>query len=367
MKKELVCKHIKELIPYQPGKPIEELERELGIQNSIKLASNESPVGPSPAVTAAIRKALKNLNRYPDGGGFYLKKDLARKWRLDMSNFILGNGTNEILELIAKTFLMPGEEAIMGHPSFVVYQLAVQGVNGKKIVVPLKEYTHDLVSMFRAVTRKTKMIFIANPNNPTGTMVSDDEVDSFMRRIPERVIVVMDEAYSEYVTRRDFPETLKYLREGRNIIILRTFSKIYGLAGLRIGYGMARKDLVYEMNRARQPFNTNSLAQVAATAALRDKEYVKKLKKMNTEGRQFLYTSLDKMGIEYVPSEANFILVRVGDADRVYKSLLEKGVIVRPMAGFGMKEHIRVTIGIPAENRRLIRSLKAVNSGVRHK
>lgn len=367
MKKELVCKHIKGLIPYQPGKPIEELERELGIKNSIKLASNESPAGPSPAVRAAVRNALKDLNRYPDGGGFYLKKDLARKWRLSIPNFILGNGTNEILELIAKTFLMPGEEAIMAHPSFVVYQLAVQGVDGKRVVIPLRDYTHDLVSMAGAVTKKTKMIFIANPNNPTGTMVNDDEVDSFMKKIPERVIVVMDEAYYEYVTRKDYPETLKYLREGRNIVILRTFSKIYGLAGLRIGYGMAREDLVYEMNRARQPFNTNSLAQVAAIAALKDKEYVRKLKRLNTEGKKFLCDSLDRIGMEYVPTEANFILVKVGDAGRVYQSLLQKGVIVRPMAGFGMKEHIRITIGLPAENRRLIRALKAASSEQRHK
>lgn len=358
--KELVCKHIKELIPYQPGKPIEELERELGIKSSVKLASNESPVSPSPLAVEAIKKGLRDLNRYPEGGGFYLTKALSKKWSLKQSNFILGNGTNDVLELIAKTFLMPKEEAIMAHPAFIVYQLAVQGVNGKRVVVPLKDFTHDLVKMADAVTSRTKLIFIANPNNPTGTMVGDNEMKRFMKRVPKRVIVVVDEAYFEYVTRRDFPKTLEYLKQGRNIIILRTFSKIYGLAGLRIGYGMAKEELVNEMHKARQPFNTNSLAQMAAIASMKDREYVKKVKKLNNDGKICLYDHLKKMGVECVPSETNFILVKVQNAGGVYKKLLKKGVIVRPMEGYGLKEYLRITIGLPAENRRFIKALKEV-------
>lgn len=358
--KELVCKHIKELIPYQPGKPIEELERELGIKNSVKLASNESPMGPSPLAAEAIKKGLRDLNRYPEGGGFYLTKALSKKWSLKQSNFILGNGTNDVLELITKTFLMPKEEAIMAHPAFIVYQLAVQGVNGKRVVVPLKDFIHDLAKMADAVTSRTKLIFIANPNNPTGTMVGDNEMKRFMKRVPKSVIVVVDEAYYEYVSRRDFPEMIEYLRQGRNIIILRTFSKIYGLAGLRIGYGMAKEELINEMHKARQPFNTNSLAQMAAIASMKDRKYVKKVKKLNSKGKTFLYDQLEKMGIEFVSSETNFILIKVDNAGGVYKKLLKKGVIVRPMEGYGLKEYVRVTIGLPAENRRFIRTLKEV-------
>lgn len=358
--KEPVGKHIRGLIPYEPGKPIEELERELGIKNSIKLASNENPVSPSPLVVQALKKNLKVLNRYPDGGGFYLKKALSNKMGLKMSNLILGNGSNEIIELIAKTFLMPREEAIMGHPAFIVYQLSVQGVNGKKIIVPLKNLTHDLMGMAAKITNQTRLIFIANPNNPTGTMVTDMEMRRFMNKVPKRVIVVVDEAYYEYVTRNDFPNTIDYLKKGRNIIILRTFSKIYGLAGLRIGYGMANEKLIKELNKVRQPFNTNSLAQIAALTSLGDREYIKRNRKSNKEGREYFYKNFHEMGLQYTPSEANFVLVKVGDGKDIYKRLLKKGIIVRPMGGYGLPEYIRVTIGLPIENKKFIKVFKEV-------
>ena len=358
--KGFVGKHIKGLIPYEPGKPIEELERELGIKNSIKLASNESPIGPSPIVIQVLKKCLKALNRYPDGGGFYLKKALSKKMGLKISNFILGNGSNEIIELIAKTFLMPGEEAIMGHPAFIVYQLSVQGVNGRKIIVPLKNLTYDLMGMAERITNHTKLIFIANPNNPTGTMVTDKEMKRFMNRVPNRVIIVVDEAHYEYVSRNDFPNTMDYLKKERNIIILRTFSKIYGLAGLRIGYGMAKEKLIKELNKVRQPFNTSSLAQIAALASLEDREHIKRNQRLNKEGREYFYRHFHEMGLQYTPSETNFVLVKVGDGKDVYNKLLEKGVIVRPMGGYGLPEHIRVTIGLPRENKKFIRVFKEV-------
>lgn len=358
--KELVGKHIKQLIPYEPGKPIEELERELGIKNSVKLASNESPLSPSSSVIQALKKGLKDLNRYPDGGGFYLKRALSKKWGLRMSNILLGNGSNEIIEMIAKTFLLPGQEAVMAHPAFIIYQLSVLGVDGKRIIVPLKDFTHDLIAMAERITDKTKLIFIANPNNPTGTMNTESEMGEFMRRVPSRVIVVVDEAYFEYVTRRDYPKTIDYLKKGKNIIILRSFSKIYGLAGLRVGYAMAKEGLINEINRVRQPFNTNSLAQLAAVTALKDKEHIRKNCRLNSEGKRYLCKQLTEMDIEYIPSETNFILINVGNGNKVYKKLLRKGVIVRPMGGYSLPEYIRVTIGLHGENRRFIKELKEI-------
>lgn len=342
--------------PYVPGKPIEELERELGIANSVKLASNENPVGPSPAALAAIRDSFADINRYPDGSGYYLKRELSRALSVSEDELILGNGSNELLDIAAKTFLRDGDEAVMAAPSFVVYFMAVQSVGGKSIQVPLKNYTHDLAAMADAVTPKTKMIFIANPNNPTGTFNRKDEFGRMMERISDDILVVLDEAYYEYVSAPDYPDSMKYLRTEKNVLILRTFSKIYGLAGLRLGYGIAKKEILSDMNRLREPFNTNTIAQKAAIAALRDSEHVAKSKSINETGKEYLYGELNSMGIKYVPTEANFIYIPFEGAMALYEKLLKLGVIIRPMG----PNSVRVTIGLPEENRRFIEALKAV-------
>lgn len=342
--------------PYVPGKPVEELERELGIANSIKLASNENPVGPSPAALAAIGDSFADINRYPDGSGFYLKGELSRALSVSEDELILGNGSNELLDIAAKTFLKDGDEAVMATPSFVVYFMAVQSVGGRSVQVPLKNYTHDLVAMADVVTPKTKMIFIANPNNPTGTFNRKDEFDRMMERISDDILVVLDEAYYEYVSDPDYAESMKYLRSNKNVLILRTFSKIYGLAGLRLGYGIAKKEIISDMNRLREPFNTNMIAQRAAIAALKDSEHVANSKRINESGKKYLYGELDDIGIMYVPTEANFIYIPFEGAMALYEKLLIQGVIIRPMG----PNAVRVTIGLPEENRRFIEALRTV-------
>ena len=359
--KKLVSEEIEALVPYPPGKPIEEVERELGIKGSIKLASNENPLGPSPKAVDAVTNALKNLNRYPDGGCYYLKEKLASRLDVKPDNIIIGNGSNEIIELVVRTFLRPGEEAVMGNPSFAVYPLAVPAAGGKAVLVPLdKNLAHDLNAMADAITDRTKIVFIANPNNPTGTMVAKKELDRFYRRLPEDIILVLDEAYYEFVTSRDFPNSFEYLKEGRNVVILRTFSKIYGLAGLRIGYGIAPEKLVFYMNKVRQPFNVNSLAQIAAMAALNDNEHIKKSQTNNREGLDYLFKELKAIGLECVPTQANFFLIKVGRGKEIYEALLRQGVIVRPMASYGLGEYIRVTVGLPEENKRFVEAIKQV-------
>jgi histidinol-phosphate aminotransferase len=347
--------HISALRPYIPGKPIEELEREFGIKNSIKLASNENPIGPSPAAVRAIAAGLKKtLNRYPDGNGYYLKNALAEKLSVKPEEIILGNGSNELLDIAARTFLAPGDEAVMAHPSFVVYSMAVQAAGGKAIQVPLRDYRHDLDAMLNAVTPKTKMLFIANPNNPTGTMNTKEELDKLMRKIRDGILVVVDEAYYEYVTDTGYADSFKHFRTGRDVLILRTFSKIYGLAGLRIGYGIAHREIIAEMNKVRAPFNTNSVAQRAAIEALKDKDHIKKSKEINNRGKIYLYKELSSLGIRHVPTEANFIYMPVADSMNIYKKLLYSGVIVRPMGA----DAIRVTIGLPEENKKFTNALK---------
>ncbi|MBT9537612.1 MAG: histidinol-phosphate transaminase [Nitrospirae bacterium] len=349
--------HISALRPYIPGKPIEELERELGIKNSIKLASNENPAGPSPAAVRAITAGLKKtLNRYPDGNGYYLKNALAEKLSVKPEEIIIGNGSNELLDIAVRTFLAPGDEAVMAHPSFVVYSMAVQAAGGKAIHVPLKDYKHDLDAMLSAVTLKTKMLFIANPNNPTGTMNTKEEFDRLMSKIRDGILVVVDEAYYEYVTDTGYADSFKYFRDSRDILILRTFSKIYGLAGLRIGYGIAHQEIITEMNKVRAPFNTNSIAQKAAIESLKDKGHIKKSKGINDKGKKYLYKELSSLGIRHVPTEANFIYMPVADSMNIYKKLLHDGVIVRPMG----PDAIRVTIGLPEENKRFIKAMKSV-------
>jgi histidinol-phosphate aminotransferase len=352
--RRLTSDNILGLVPYSPGKPVEELERELGITGSIKLASNENPLGPSPKAIAAITGHLHKLNRYPDGAGFYLKEGISRKHGWPTEGIILGNGSNELLDIIVRTFLLPGEEAIYAEPSFVVYKMAAQAADRAGVAVPLKDGRHDLIAMADRINDRTKLIFIANPNNPTGTMNTSGEMKALMERVPEDVIVVLDEAYYEYVTDRDYPDTMGYLRDGRRIIILRTFSKIYGLAGLRIGYGFASPEMVDLMNRVRQPFNTNSLAQVAALAALGDDAHVQTSIRVNEEGKKYLYGELDRLKVSYLPTQANFIYMDLGrDVREVYARLLDEGVIVRPMG----PAVIRVTVGLKEENGRFISAL----------
>jgi len=357
----LANEHILGIAPYEPGKPIEELERELGIHNAIKLASNENPLPPSDRVQQVLIAALSSLNRYPDGSGFYLRQALAKKHDFSSEQIILGNGSNELIELIVRAFLRPGDEAIVPHPSFVVYPMIVQAAGGVRVMVMLKEHRLDLEAMARAITPLTKIVFVANPNNPTATIVTADEVEHFMSRVPERTIVVFDEAYIEFAMGGDFPETLSYVRHGRKVIVLRTFSKAASLAGLRVGYGLADSDAISLMNRIRQPFNVNSLAQAAALAALEDEAHVMECVRMIEAGRHFLYDEFKALGLRYVPSRANFILVDVGrSAIDLYQSLLKDGVIVRPMTPFGMETALRVTVGTPEENRRLVKALRAV-------
>jgi histidinol-phosphate aminotransferase len=357
----LANEHILGIAPYEPGKPIEELERELAVHDAIKLASNENPLPPSDRVQKAILAALNHLNRYPDGSAFYLRQALAKKHGVSPDQVVLGNGSNELIELLVRTFLRPGDEAIVPHPSFVVYPMIVQAAGGVRVMVMLKEHRLDLEAMARAITPMTKVVFIANPNNPTATIVTADEVERFMARVPERTIVVFDEAYIEFALGPDFPETLNYVKQGRKVAVLRTFSKATSLAGLRVGYGVAEADAIALMNRIRQPFNVNSLAQAGALAALEDESHVLECVRMIEAGRHFLYDEFKTLGVQYVPSRANFILVDVGrSAADIYQKLLHEGVIVRPMTPFGMETALRITVGTPEENRKLVRALRAV-------
>lgn len=349
-----VSENIESIVPYPPGKPIEELERELGIKGSIKLASNENPLGPSPKACEAVQKALKDLHRYPDGSCYYLKEKLSAILGVSQENLIFGNGSNEIIELLIRAFLKEGDEVVMADPSFAVYPIVVKCVGAKAVNVPLKDMRHDLKAMASLVNKNTRLVFIANPNNPTGTIVTSSEFDEFMSEIPEGVIVCVDEAYVEFVRSKDFPGAIGYVKAGRPVLVLRTFSKVYGLAGLRVGYGVAHPDLIGYMNRVRQPFNVNSLAQIAAMAALEDKEHLKNTIDNNISGLEYLYKEVTALGFEYVPTEANFFLIKVGDGKGVYDALLRKGVIVRPMASYGLPEYIRVTVGLPQENKRFM-------------
>jgi histidinol-phosphate aminotransferase len=350
--------HIKTIKPYVPGKPLQELERELGIEGSVKLASNENPLGPSPLAVRALLRGMKELNRYPDGSCYYLRNALSGKLNIDPEELIFGNGSNELIELAVQTYLGPGDEAIMAHPSFVVYSIIVQAVKGKSIIVPLKEWRHDLTAMASKITAKTRMIFIANPNNPTGTINTKTELDSFMRKVPDNVLVIVDEAYCEYVSSPEYADTLTYLKKKKNILILRTFSKMYGLAGLRIGYGISHKKITSEMNKVRQPFNVNSLAQAAALAALEDTRHIENSRKTNEKGKHYLYKNLKALKINFIPTEANFIYITFPEdiVLKLHDKLLRDGVIIRPMG----PASARITIGLPGENRRLIKALRSV-------
>lgn len=359
--KPLVPDYISNLVAYPPGKPIEEVEREYGIKGSIKLASNENPLGPSPKAVEAINRYVPSIHRYPDGSCYYLKEKLSEKLGIAKSKIIFGNGSNEIIELIVRAFLRPGDEAVMAHPAFIVYQLIVQAAGGKNVILPLKDFTHDLERMAGAVTEKTRLVFITNPNNPTGTIVKRGEFERFLSRVPEDVIIVMDEAYFEYVSDPEYPNGMDYIND-RLVVSLRTFSKIYGLAGLRVGYGVASEEIIKLLEKVRQPFNVNSLAQVAALAALDDQGHVEKSVKINNDGLAYLYGELDGMGLSYVKSHANFFLIDMkGDGVKVYQDLMREGVIVRPMGIYDLKNYLRVTVGLPEENKRFIKALKTVS------
>jgi histidinol-phosphate aminotransferase len=358
----LVSAPLRDLVPYAPGKPIEELERELGIHEAIKIASNENPLGPSPRAVAAIRDTLRGLNRYPDGGGYALVGKIARRHGVTPERVVLGNGSNEILELLVRACLLPGDEAVFAHPSFAVYPLVVQAAGGVGVPVPLREYTHDLSAMLRAITPRTKIIFVCNPNNPTGTAVTKEAFEDFLREVPERVVVAMDEAYFEYMDDPARVDSLQYHDAGTILLTLRTFSKCYGLAGLRIGYGVGHPRLIDYLHRVRQPFNVNLLAQVGALAALEDDDHLRASVENNRAGLCMLYARLDQIGIRYTRTQANFLLVHLpgGDGRVVYERLLRKGVIVRPMDNYDLPGTIRVTVGKPEENERFLDALQEV-------
>jgi histidinol-phosphate aminotransferase len=351
---------IASLAPYSPGKPLDELERELGISQAIKLASNENPWGPSPKALQVLAGASASLHRYPDGGAHSLRHALADRWKIPGDQVLVGNGSDDIISLLIRAFLSPGDEAVMADLTFVMYKLSVLGGHGVPVEVPLKNWVHDMAAMVDAVTDRTRLFFLCNPNNPTGTMLTAKDVD-LLSRLPDHVIVVLDEAYYEYVRHPDFPDSLQYVRDGRPVVVLRTFSKIYGLAGLRVGYGCTTKEIAGYVNRVRPPFNVNSLAQEAARAALCDDEHVAKSRAMNEAEMAFLEDRLTSMGLEPVPSQANFLYFNAGmDGKCVYDALLREGVIVRHIRG----SMIRVTIGQPTENRRFLESLSRVLSTV---
>ncbi len=351
---------IAHIAPYQPGKPIDELKRELGLDDVVKLASNENPLGCSPHAKAAIVQAVEEIGRYPDGNGFALKQQISQQFNVAMNQITLGNGSNDILELVARTFVAAGDEVIYSQHAFAVYALATQAVGAIGIEVPAKNYGHDLNAMAQAVTAKTRVIFIANPNNPTGTWFEEDAFSQFMQQVPTQVLVVLDEAYVEY-----FPQnfsSLKFLNQYPNLLISRTMSKAYGLASLRVGFGMASAEVTNLLNRVRQPFNVSSFALAAAVAALKDTDFIEQSRALNLQGMAQLEQGFSQLGLAWVPSRANFILVDVQrNGAQVFEALLKKGVIVRPVGGgYGMPHHIRVSIGLSGENSRFLQALTQV-------
>ncbi len=356
----LVCKNVLTVKPYVPGKPIEETKRQLGLKEVVKLASNENPFGPSPKAVKAMQKSLSGVNRYPDAQGYYLKKRLARHFGLAAENFVLGNGSDELIDVLIKTFVEADENIVTSDTTFLEYEI-IAAVNNRKVKkAPLRYFKYDLGAILKLADKKTKLVFIANPNNPTGTYVTKYEVADFLKALPKQVIVVFDEAYNTFIDVDDYPDSLSYLRS-KKVIILRTFSKAYGLAGLRLGYAIADPEFVSYMERVRQPFNVNILAQAAGLAAIEDRDFLKKTRRLTLAGKDFIYQELSKMGLGYVPSVANFILIDVEkDGQEVFKSMLKFGVIVREMSQYGLKNFIRLTIGSQKENRRSVRVLRKV-------
>jgi histidinol-phosphate aminotransferase len=357
---DLAAPGIRELAPYEPGKPVEALERELGISGALKLASNENPLGASPAARAAAAASLEALATYPDGNGFALKAALAGRLGLGPDHITLGNGSNDVLDLVARTFLTSSHEAVYAQHAFAVYALATCTVGATGRAVPARDYGHDLEAMLAAVNERTRVVFIANPNNPTGTWVDESSLERFLAELPEWVIAVVDEAYFEYVAEPAYPDATRWLGAFPNLIVTRTFSKVYGLAALRVGYGVSSPQIAELLNRARQPFNVNAVGLAAAAAALGDEAFVARSAAVNREGLAFLQGALDERGVGYIPSVGNFLAVDVGrPAGPVYEALLRQGVIVRPVAGYGLPRHLRITVGLPEQNRRVIAALDA--------
>jgi histidinol-phosphate aminotransferase len=358
---ELSPSYVRSIAPYQPGKPISELARELGLKEEgiVKLASNENPRGIGPRTRAAIDAALAEVARYPDGGGYDLKLALSKRYGVDMSGIVLGNGSNDVLELVALAFLGPGRAAVHSQHAFAVYPLATQARGARQIVVPAKSFGHDLEAMAKAIDDETYVAWIANPNNPTGTLARAEEIEAFLRRVPERVLVVLDEAYNEYLAPDLRADSVKWLKRHPNLVVTRTFSKAYGLAGLRVGYALAHPTVADVMNRVRQPFNVNSIALAAAAAALDDMEFVARSYAENLNGLKQLEEGARSLGLDFIPSHGNFLTIKVGRAAEIYKRLLRRSVIVRPVAGYGMPEHLRVTVGTEQENEKFLAALAA--------
>lgn len=353
---------------YQPGRPIDEVARELGIaaESIIKLASNENPLGPSRLASAALRKGLAQLNLYPDGSSFYLKQKLSAKLGLTPDHIILGSGSNEVIELLGHSLLSPESEVVVSEYCFAVYPIVTALFGAKLVTVPAKNYGHDLEAMLAAITEKTRIVFVANPNNPTGTVVQPETLARFISSVPERVVIAVDEAYVEFL--KEPPDLLPVIREGnkRNLILLRTFSKIYGLAGVRLGYGIGHPQYIGQLEKIRQPFNVNSAAQMAALAALDDASHVERTRRVNSRGLKLYARAFRKLGLEFIPSSANFVLVRVGDGQQVFLEMQRQGVIVRPMGGYRLPEWIRISIGTPKQNERCLETLTSILNRTRN-
>lgn len=359
--KSVANKNILKVKPYVPGRPIEEVQRELGLRSVIKLASNENPYGPPAAVLSAITKAAKELNRYPDGNCYYLRRELAKRLKVSGEQLIFGNGSDEIIVLAVRAFVAPGDEVVIARPSFLIYDIAARLAGAKIKEVPLKDLRYDLKGMRKAIGKKTRIVFIGNPDNPAGTYVTGKEVREFLRGLRRDVLVFFDEAYFEYVDAKDYPDTLRLLRTNKNILITRTFSKMYGLAGLRVGYGIGNPELIDILNRLREPFNVNSVAQAAALACLKEQKYYRRLARQFAQQRQYLYRNFSKIGLDFKESVTNFILIDVRqDSSKICGRLLKKGIIVRDMKFWGLKNTIRVSIGTPQENKKLIATLEEI-------
>ena len=357
----LAKKNILKIKPYVPGKPIEEVKRELGLKDVIKLASNENPYGPSPKVLKAISKEAQSINRYPDGGCFYLREALSKHLKVSADQLIFGNGSDEIIVLAIHAFVNPGDEVVIARPSFLIYEIAAQIAGAKIKSIPLRNFRYDLPGMKKAVSPKTKIIFIGNPDNPASTYVTHNEVVNFLKGIPRKILLFFDEAYYEFVSEKDYPDTLRLLKNYPNLIISRTFSKMYGLAGLRVGYGITTKETADILNRIREPFNVNSLAQAATLACLKDRKYYQKIAQQINQQKFSLYENFEKMNLKYVKSATNFILLNIKkDSRQIANSLLKKGIIVRDMSFWGLKNFIRVTIGTKEENDRFLKALKEI-------
>ena len=358
----LAPEYIKAIAPYQGGKPISELAREMGLQEHdiIKLASNENPLGISPKAEYAIQEAVLDIARYPDGNSFALRDAVSKKFNVAQNQIVFGNGSNDILELAARAFLTAGCETIYSEHAFAVYPLVTQATGAKGVVVPAKNYGHDLNAMLAAITPKTRIIFVANPNNPTGTLLGKAELLTFLKQVPKAILVVLDEAYDEYLSADHKSEAITWLNEFDNLIISRTFSKAYGLAGLRVGFGLCHADIADLMNRVRQPFNVNSIAQAAAVASLEDEDFVARSYALNQAGMVQLTQGFNKLGLEYIPSFANFVSFSVKNAAQVNQKLLQNGIIVRPIANYGMPDYLRVSIGLFSENARFLEVLEEI-------